>query len=136
MKEKTLDDYIYISLMIACVLFASLFLVYHYFFSNIPISSCFIYENFGIYCPGCGCTRAFEALLHLDILTSVYYNPAVLYFAFIIFIYIVSQTLDRLLKHKNFFMSFSNVYLYIGIGILIINCIVRNFLLYFYHIRL
>ena len=39
---------------------------------------CIIKEQFHIYCPGCGGTRAVEALLHFDFLQSLYNNPAVI----------------------------------------------------------
>lgn len=52
------------------------------------IGRCPVYWLTGIPCPGCGMTRAFEALLHLDIAGAFYYHPlfwavppAVLYLA-------------------------------------------------------
>ena len=36
-------------------------------FSALTIWTCPIYKLFGIYCPGCGATRAFGDLLRLDI---------------------------------------------------------------------
>lgn len=52
------------------------------------VGRCPVYWLTGIPCPGCGMTRAFEALLHLDIAGAFYYHPlfwtvppAVLYLA-------------------------------------------------------
>jgi len=42
---------------------------------------CIIQELFGIYCPGCGGTRAFLALLHFDVLQSLRCNPGVIVLA-------------------------------------------------------
>ncbi len=39
------------------------------------LPKCFILSNFGIYCPGCGNTRCIAALINLDILSAVRYNP-------------------------------------------------------------
>lgn len=39
-----------------------------------PILPCFIYELTGLYCPGCGMTRAVNSLMHLDICQSIRYN--------------------------------------------------------------
>ncbi len=39
---------------------------------------CGLYRHFGIYCPGCGATRAFHALLHGDILRALQMNPLAL----------------------------------------------------------
>ena len=36
---------------------------------------CFYYKNFGIQCPGCGLTRMFMALIHLDFVSAFMYNP-------------------------------------------------------------
>lgn len=43
-----------------------------------PISGCIFREFFQIYCPGCGGTRALKALLQLNPLQSLYYNPVVI----------------------------------------------------------
>lgn len=136
MKSRTLDDYIYISLIIVLILIFICTIIYLYFFNNINIFSCSIYNHFGIYCPGCGCTRAFNELIHLNILKSVYYNPAVLYGVSMSILYVFTQTIDRILKREKHIMPYSNLYLYIGIAILIINWIVRNILLFSFNISL
>ena len=136
MKEKTLDDYIYYSLIIASVLLILLVIVYNAFFSHIHISSCYIYDNFHIYCPGCGCTRAFISLINCDIKSSFYYNPTILYTVIILFIYLFTQTIDRLFKQERHIMPYSNFYLYTGLGILLLNCIIRNILLLMFKIPL
>lgn len=136
MKEKSINDYIYISLIITCSLLSLIVFIYYQFFSSYSISNCYIFEHFGIYCPGCGCTRAFESFLRFDFLRSVYYNPAVLYGILMVSIYLITQTIQRILKQTNYIMPYSNVYLYIGIFILITNCVIRNILLLIFHIPL
>jgi len=37
----------------------------------------------GIYCPGCGLTRGFHALLHGDVLTALHFNALLPVFAFV-----------------------------------------------------
>ena len=136
MKTKNIDDYIYTSLIISCIVLCLIAYFYYQFFNNYSISRCYIFEHFGIYCPGCGCTRAFESFLHLDILHSVYYNPAVFYTILMLSIYLITQTIQRLLKQSTYIMPYSNLYLYIGIAILLINCIIRNILLLAFQISL
>jgi len=36
---------------------------------------CLLHETTGLYCPGCGGTRAFFALIHGDLVQSLRYNP-------------------------------------------------------------
>lgn len=126
MKAKSLDDYIYYSLIITCILLFILALVYKCFFYNFKIGYCAIYDKLGIYCPGCGCTRAFEALLHFNIKASIYYNPTVFYSVIILFCFLLTQTIDRIIKSKKHIMPYSNFYLYTGIFIMLSNCIIRN----------
>lgn len=38
------------------------------------IPPCFFHELTGLYCPGCGTTRAGRALLHFDLLTAIRNN--------------------------------------------------------------
>lgn len=136
MKGKTIDDYMYITFLITFVLLILAIAFYKIFESSIQIPICFFWEHWNVYCPGCGCTRAFEALLHCNILQSIYYNPSVLYFLIMVISYLVTQSFDRLLHHTSYIMPYSNVYIYVGIILLIANCILRNILLLCFHIPL
>lgn len=126
MKSKNLDDYIYFSLIIACTLLFILAIIYKCFFSEFKIGYCAIYDKLGIYCPGCGCTRAFEALLKFDIKSSIIYNPTVFYSAIILISFLTTQTIERIVKSTQHIMPYSNFYLYVGIFIMLSNCIIRN----------
>ena len=46
-----------------------------------PYNYCVFKKTVGLYCPGCGGTRALKALLSGHPLLSLYAHPAVLYFA-------------------------------------------------------
>lgn len=48
--------------------------------SILPTELCSMVKLMGLYCPLCGATRAFYALLHFDILNSLRYNPIVIMF--------------------------------------------------------
>ncbi len=41
-------------------------------------ADCLVRDKLHIYCPGCGGTRAVEALLKLHPIQSLYYNPVVI----------------------------------------------------------
>lgn len=89
---------------------------------------CLFHTFTGLYCPGCGGTRAVSALLHGHVLQSFYYHPLVPYAAFAVpafLLYVIY------LKKRN--RSCSPVVwktlLFFGLGILIVNFIVKNYLL-------
>lgn len=52
----------------ALLVFAAVVLIF------LPIWRCPVWEVFGICCPGCGMSRAFRALLCMDLYTSLYYH--------------------------------------------------------------
>ncbi len=58
--------------------FGYLFLSSHFNFS-IP---CLFYEMTGLFCPGCGITRMFKALLNLEFYQAFRYNPLVFCYFF------------------------------------------------------
>ncbi len=87
---------------------------------------CSLHSMTGLYCPGCGGTRACYALLQGDILDSVIMHPLVLYLAAGYVIYMVSHLLDILTKGRVRGCYFCPYYWYIGVGILLIQFVVKN----------
>ena len=68
-----------------CIIGTLLLLVLFIKATNIQLSKylfpCVLHSLTGLYCPGCGGTRAITALLHGQILNSFLYHPVVLYSA-------------------------------------------------------
>ena len=65
----------------AGLLLALLILPPYLFITNLlPAQRCGMVELAGLYCPLCGATRAFYALLRFDILNSLRLNPFVIMF--------------------------------------------------------
>jgi len=62
-------------------------------------AGCIIKSHFHIYCPGCGGTRALEALLRLHIRESFYYNPLVILFLLDILIMLFLKIIES--RHPN-----------------------------------
>ena len=88
---------------------------------------CMFYKITGYYCPGCGGTRAVYALFQGKFLTSLFYQPFILYTAVVGGWFMVSQTIERCSRGKiHIGMHFRPIWAYIGIGIIILNCIVKN----------
>ena len=91
---------------------------------------CSLYTLLGLYCPGCGGTRAMSFLLKGDIVKSFLYHPVVPYTAVLVICYLTSHTLNILTKGKVKAMLFRPVYFYIMIVIIIVQCIVKNALIF------
>ena len=92
---------------------------------------CLFQELTGLYCPGCGGTRAVKALLKGDVITSFLYHPLIIYVILVAAIFAFSYILYAKTKNPKFRLHFDNKYAYIGIGIIVINFVVKNYLLIF-----
>ncbi|MBR4582130.1 MAG: DUF2752 domain-containing protein [Lachnospiraceae bacterium] len=91
-------------------------------------AGCMFLLLFNMYCPGCGCTRAFNHLVHLHVWTSFLCNPFVLvtvvmYSAFMINTFLCHHT------KKLGFTSFPVTKLvYADLILLILQWVIRNVL--------
>ena len=102
-----------------------------------PVPPCMIHAVTGIYCPGCGGTRAAYALLCEKPLLSLYYHPIVLYTVVVGAAFLVTQTIGRLSRGRfRAVVHFRPVYLWIALALVVINCFVKNFILLYFHIPL
>ena len=97
---------------------------------------CSMVENLHIYCPGCGGTRSVYALLHLDIISSIRYNIVVPFGIFVFLFYDIRAIISVVKKEENFFEKQKFILVYVFIGILLINFVVRNILLWGFGIDL
>ncbi len=89
----------------------------------------------GLYCIGCGGTRAFNYLVHLHVFKSFYYNPLVPYAYFAYFFYLLNSFLFR--HRKKCFEKLSPfVLIYIALGIITVTFAVRNLILFFTGVHL
>lgn len=108
---------------------------------NISLTSinpypCSLYTLYGLYCPGCGGTRAVEYLMQGDLLNSFIYHPAVLYTVFLCAAYMITHTLNILSSGKIKAMLFRPIYFYIMIAIILLQCIIKNCLLLCFNINI
>ena len=92
---------------------------------------CVFQELTGLYCPGCGGTRALKALLKGDVITSILYHPLILYVVFVAVLFAFSYLIYAKTKNPKFHLHFDNKYAYIGIGIIVINFVIKNYYLMF-----
>ena len=97
-------------------------------------SSCVFNRMTGLYCPGCGATRAFNHFVHLHFLKSLLCNPIVIYVIVAYFIFMINTLLVLLTKKMGWDAYPGTITIYIGIGILLGQWIIRNVLWIFWHI--
>lgn len=124
-KYKNINYLFYGILFTAMVLLIT-YVLFHKFIS---IPECIFFTKFNIYCPGCGCTRAFKSMIRFNFVQSLIYNPTVIYYTSIILVYIFTSALDIILKKDISSRINIKLLFYIGIIILIITCMIKNILL-------
>ena len=121
-------NYVFISVLFTYILI--FILIFLYFFKlkdYFSIPACPFYNYFGLFCPACGGTRALISLLKLDLVSSILYNPIVIYSIFFTTIYLIVEFIN-INFNKKINIPFDSI-LKIGIFILFINCIAKNILI-------
>lgn len=96
---------------------------------------CTFHRLTGYYCPGCGGTRAFRALLQGRIRESLYYHPLILYMAVVFALCVVSWLLYRV-RGRGKVIVIRMWMIYLGVGITALNFLIKNAILYVYGIPL
>lgn len=88
------------------------------------IPECAFFSATGIYCPGCGGTRAVKSLLQGNLIRSFVYHPFVVYVAFS---YVIFMVYEFVKKHFKIFRKIFPVetVIYIGVGILLLQWVVK-----------
>lgn len=95
---------------------------------------CLFYCATGIYCPGCGGSRAIKYLVKGEILKSLWYHPLVGYLAIVIGIEIGRTILGhskmkRISRNCQKTPQNYHMEVYVGIAIILINWTVKNWAL-------
>lgn len=110
-------------------------------FTNVSIDTllppCIFHRFTGLYCPGCGGTRAVIALSHGHVFQSALDHPLVFYGVFLYLVYMVSNTIERLSRGKwNIGFRYSDKWVYFALAIVILNLLLKNVALILLHIDL
>ena len=90
---------------------------------------CVIYTVFHVYCPGCGCTRAFYQLTRLHLWRSFLYNPFILVTVLMYGAFMVNTFLCTHTKKLGFTGFPVTKLVYASLFLLVGQCIIRNILL-------
>lgn len=135
--KRSLEDELYrtgcVFLIIGCI---GMLLYFKLILPNFDVFPCVLYRMLGIYCPGCGGTRAVSALFHGQLLQSLWYHPLVLYTVVIFGGFMVTQTCERLHVPRMKGWKFHSWYLYGAVAVILLNFFLKNLLLLGFHIMM
>ena len=102
-----------------------------------PLLACPLYSLTGLFCPGCGGTRAVYALLHLQLWRSFCYYPPVPYCAAVYLWFMISHTIEKLSRYRlRIGMKWNSAWLWIALVILALNVLVKDGALLLFRIDL
>ncbi len=136
-KDKTLEEQLYFIGLAFLILGVIAFLVYRALLClDIALPKCILWSVLGLYCPGCGGTRAVEALFSGQLLQSLWYHPLVLYTVVLFGGFMLSHTLEKLQLPRVKGWKFHNWYLFGALAVVAVNWIGKNILLIGFDIRL
>lgn len=128
-KEKNLETELFHIGLIFLVLGSCIGALYYLVLRDmLPQMPCLFDRLLGIYCPGCGGTRALKALLHGRLLQSLWYHPLIPYTAAVAGGFMVTQGLDRLGLTDQKGWKYHSWYLYGALILVVGNFLVKNVL--------
>ena len=112
----------------AVLLAAVAFIIYAIAVSDRGGHTCSFLRVTGMYCPGCGGTRAVFSLLRLDIVSAVIYNVSVPFGLFVYIYYNVRWIIAIVKKDYSYFVGQKYILCIVLAIVIILNCIVKNIL--------
>lgn len=91
---------------------------------------CLVHSITGLYCPGCGGTRAFSLFMQGQFLESLYYHPVVFYGMGVFVWFMISNSIELVSKGRwPIGLYYRDRYIRIAVVILIINFVIKNLVL-------
>lgn len=131
-KKRTKKTYLLLSVLLplfaVTVVFGYAFLFRFCEGWGIPLFDCVYRERLGIYCPGCGGSRALLSLLRLDVLSSLRYYPAMLPTSLLLLDLYVRIVLAACTGKEAYVKKFRFRSFYLMLGIVLLTFLVRNVL--------
>lgn len=114
----------------ACILFVLIYIglraAYNIDLVNV-VPPCLLNVATGLYCPGCGGTRAMFALARGDFFRALYLHPFVPYAVIVGGWFMISQTIEMLSRGRlKIGLHFRMIYLWIGLALVAINFLWKN----------
>lgn len=98
-KKCAREQRVYYYCLLALPLLVLLALLYQFpaCYPSRFLPACLFHTITGLSCPGCGCTRAVEALFRGHVLQSLRFNPVIVYCFLIYAAVLISHTAERLI---------------------------------------
>lgn len=127
--EVLKKDFIFINISVGLIVLSTFLFMLLQRIGIIPAMSCVLHDVMHIYCPGCGGTRAIFALLSGKLLTSLYYNPAIVLGVVLVMHYEVGVLLTLIKKNGKRYYCTNWSPVIVCLAILVVFTIVRNYLL-------
>ena len=110
------------------ILVLSICIIFLVFIAIFPVG-CIFTRLTGIYCPSCGMTRAFKAILHFNFIEAFSLNILSIPLFIFLIIFIINLLIDIFKKRYSFIsklLNFFSKYYFIVIILLIISFIYNN----------
>ncbi len=106
------------------------FLLYHTgVLEGLYSGGCAFKRATGLYCPGCGGTRALCFMLSGELLKSLYYHPSVLYFTVFYIVFMLKAFINRHCHAGTLSDRRAAVFILAGAGLTLLQWIVKLILL-------
>lgn len=127
----TVEDGLYMAGWCIFVLAVMITIIKRIYFPDFQASAymrpCMFHSLTGYFCPGCGGTRATEALFQGHFLVSAADYPLLMYTVIMYIIFMVTQTIEKLSAGAfHIGLKWRNSYLWIACIILAVQCVGKN----------
>lgn len=90
---------------------------------------CIFHLVTGVYCPGCGGTRAVKAFLRGNFADSFRYHPLIVYTVLVVVLEAVTWALAKVLRRPGLHIRHYDWFVYLGIAIIFINWFWKDYML-------